>query len=486
MANKVVAGRLPKQLIGAGPMYSTTVFVMSFLQCLVIQAPSQPSRPGRRLPTPFLVRAERKGDMPEPPQDFDAILEALRSADEKVRAEALDKLHKLANGPVSLELGLKAIRAAAQVNRLHPTEQKGASAALIAVAASRPRMEYVPVIVELFDKFSESAMERALGLLADLEERKAAVAYVEIVRKHADRLPGLATTQLEKKPRHVDVFFPELFNFTKHPPLLADVYRLCYAYSKAGVLTRQTLGPFADHALADYKKIAEKLRPMQKAEGIAWMRADGYVDLRIEAGLLLDVLGFFPADKVEPELRRALEYRDPQLVFFAIVALFRLDKDVDSKHVAVVGANAEMRLYLYHELKKRDRLTLCPEKYRSQAALAEADMVSWLMFPTELGRPPDEIELMKVVPIDTGLRGGIYDYYLFRFRTHEPHWAAKDGWMAGVAGPFRRGTQPTPESLGETFSSFQKWDSKKPEEHVGDVRELLKRWRKYHADQNKQ
>jgi hypothetical protein len=72
---------------------------------------------------------------------------------------------------------------------------------------------------------------------------------------------------------------------------------------------------------------------------------------------------------------------------------------------------------------------------------------------------------------------GIYDYYLFRFRTKEPHWAAKDGWIAGVSGPYLRKDEPTTEPLGGTFSTFTKWDAKTPEEHVGDIRELMKRWR---------
>ncbi len=80
---------------------------------------------------------------------------------------------------------------------------------------------------------------------------------------------------------------------------------------------------------------------------------------------------------------------------------------------------------------------------------------------------------MKVVPVDTGVHGGIYDYYLFRFRTHPPHWAAKDGWTAGVSGPFLGKNSPSTESYGDTFSSFEEWDSKQPDEHVGNIRGLI-------------
>jgi len=55
----------------------------------------------------------------------------------------------------------------------------------------------------------------------------------------------------------------------------------------------------------------------------------------------------------------------------------------------------------------------------------------------------------------------------------EPHWAAKDGWMAGVAGGFARRDQPTTVAGGNTFSSFAAWDSQTPEGHVGEVTDLI-------------
>lgn len=214
------------------------------------------------------------------------------------------------------------------------------------------------------------------------------------------------------------------------------------------------------------------------------MWEEAYGESRNDAALLLDLLGHFPGGRVEKQLQEALEYQDPRLKHFAIISLLRHGKPVDKKHVEDVARHAEMRNWLYSALEKLGKTALFPEKYRTQKSFAEADMVNWLVYPTELNRVPDEIELMKVVTIDTGLPDGIYDYYLFRFRTKKPHWSAKDGWMAGVSGPYLRKDQPTTQALGETFSSFEKWDAKSPSEHVGDTRELMKRWREYHSRKN--
>lgn len=96
-------------------------------------------------------------------------------------------------------------------------------------------------------------------------------------------------------------------------------------------------------------------------------------------------------------------------------------------------------------------------------------MVDWLIFPTELGRTPHDIELMTTFDSQDGDQR----HYLFRFRTHPSHWAAKDGWMAGLSGPFEVAAMPTTRAGGSTFSTFTKWDAKSPQEHVESIAGLI-------------
>lgn len=137
----------------------------------------------------------------------------------------------------------------------------------------------------------------------------------------------------------------------------------------------------------------------------------------------------------------------------------RIPRQVD---LDAFAADRTTRKVLYEELEIHDRLDLFPPAFRTQEALAEADLAAWLAHPNELGSVPDEIELMKQVPAP-GLDG--QSYYAFRYRMREPHWSAKDGWMAGVAGPYDpRG--PLATSGRGTFSRFEAYDSRTPEEHV--------------------
>ena len=104
-------------------------------------------------------------------------------------------------------------------------------------------------------------------------------------------------------------------------------------------------------------------------------------------------------------------------------------------------------------------------------------MVHWLVYPTELARVPDEIELMHTIPVNEGNEDTAAEYYLFRFRTFEPHWAAKDGWMVGWVGPFLLKNVPTIDGDGQTFSEFTPWDSKTPDEHIHWIQDTLSQFK---------
>jgi hypothetical protein len=69
---------------------------------------------------------------------------------------------------------------------------------------------------------------------------------------------------------------------------------------------------------------------------------------------------------------------------------------------------------------------------------------------------------MAVIPVPDTL-----DLYVFRFRTLGNHWAAAKGWLAGIAGPYRRSEQPG--LLGgrrATFSRMEPWNLRDVQGHV--------------------
>jgi hypothetical protein len=441
---------------------------------------------------PVALSSEQTEDRSEIPvnavtdETLERLIADLRSDDEAVQKQAKQNLDNLRRVKLSVSQGIGVLKAAAEP---FPNQSKWEDLAtdLMQLAENSPAAEFTPVIKDLFHRYSDHGKGLALSILLALESRDGDLAYMELMRQHAPKeaIPYLVIGGLQRTPRNADIFFPELLEFASIKKYADSIYRLSLAYCEAGLLRPATLKPFADKVLHDYRELAAELRPKQRKQGIAWMWEGKYSDDRHKAGVILDLLGYFPAGVVESDLRDALQYQDAHLIHYALLSLLRLGKTVDAKHLEFVADSSEMRNFLYDALHQLRKPGLFPAKYRTQGAFAESDMVNWLVFPTELDRVPDEIELMKVVSVDTGLKDGIYDYYLFRFRTFEPHWNAKNGWEAGVSGPFARKDSPTTRALGDTFSSFAKWESKKPDEHVGDIRELMERWREYHSKNSK-
>jgi hypothetical protein len=152
--------------------------------------------------------------------------------------------------------------------------------------------------------------------------------------------------------------------------------------------------------------------------------------------------------RIEPVLKRLAAGDDPDP---ADVERFARDRDT--------------RKVLYDALEQHQKVALFPTRYLTSEAMAEADLVVWLNHPNELAAVPDEIELMATLPVPS--EG--FDrqrYFVFRYRTSPPHWAAKDGWLAGVAGPYPAEAPAEGSSARGTFSRFESYDSRSPEEHV--------------------
>lgn len=68
-----------------------------------------------------------------------------------------------------------------------------------------------------------------------------------------------------------------------------------------------------------------------------------------------------------------------------------------AKQIEAVPSSDEMRVWHYLDLEAISSLSLFPRRYATQKALAQFDMVQWLTFSTELGRVPDEIQLMMAM-----------------------------------------------------------------------------------------
>lgn len=155
------------------------------------------------------------------------------------------------------------------------------------------------------------------------------------------------------------------------------------------------------------------------------------------------------------------ELKDGDISYYALSTLLSVGEKV-SDEVIVALANDLVYADLTYSLLERHNMThRFPAELCAPAYLAKSHMVSWLVYPTELGREPDEIELLGV----TKKKGETF--HVFRYKSDSDNLGddLKGVWLIGWSG-----------NDGGTFSNFDKYadyEKKTPEKTVKYIRRKL-------------
>jgi diadenosine tetraphosphatase ApaH/serine/threonine PP2A family protein phosphatase len=143
------------------------------------------------------------------------------------------------------------------------------------------------------------------------------------------------------------------------------------------------------------------------------------------------------------------------------------------KDVLPFAQNLLTRETTYQLLSDHNMTDLFPKEYYTIEKAAESNLANWLEFPTELDACPDEIEHIKRVTFDFDGQNNFVHYEVFKYRVNEPHWAAKDGWILGVVGPYFDDSKPY-DFPQATFSRINStFDKVTPDEEAKWVHENI-------------
>lgn len=420
-----------------------------------------------------------------PPQSpYRQIIPGLLDIKESVRKEALDRLRKLEREQTAedvmattwrhSETEALALIAAAIYLPFPPPEHDWEDAVhdLIFPLVRSPHPALIPLARQAYPRLSGRAKCAILAVLGACGTREAADAFLDCVRKAGwpDGVYQRVFTELPKLADHAHALLPDLIEVAG-PNLggITDFFVSAVAAGKVDLSAGKfaTFGPFVGKQLQMAIEAAEKRPP---GNGIGWRFSEEYWHVRQPAGCWLDIAGYLKTDMVEPLLQYALQLPDPLLVMYALISLLRRGSTVAPSALQRVAACHETREYLFNSLKGMDQLALFPASFRTWDAFAAANMTSWLLYPTELGREPDALEKMAIFTSDKP--EGEVALYVWRFRT-------EDGpWYAAVSGPHLRKGEPEPLHGDLTFSRFDEWDNATPEEHAEAVLETLEEWRR--------
>jgi hypothetical protein len=407
---------------------------------------------------------------------FTKVISGLSNKADKIRFNAIEELEKM---KLTKNQRIDLIRMATSTYPSAKYEWQTIPSILIETATKEASEEYIKEIEDVFADLDSSGKKSALWFLQRYEKEEAISTYIKLITQNYEELDSIPAVHLERTPKYEHIIFPQILRCISNEKVAYDIYLLTLNYLNKDLIDISNESRFLESIIVESQKNRQRIQKIENEnkniKNWIWDN-DEYLEIRYKQGIILDLLGYVSGKAAEDELIELLKFTDNKLKYFAVISLLRHSKSVDNMVFEKIAEDPETRNWLYDKLKSMNMDHLYPAKFRTQEAFAESDMINWLLYPTELGRVPDEIELMKVVEEETNTADGVLMFYLFRFRSNHPDWI-ENGWTAGMAGPYLKKESPTTGAHGYTFSAFEKWEDKTMEEHVDEIIEIIGDWR---------
>lgn len=289
--------------------------------------------------------------------------------------------------------------------------------------------------------------DKLMGLLMLLKDNK-----LEITRENVVRIETLLKTvenarELESSLEKLfagqddDVFKLDKIE-KKHIVGVLEVFRsqtseyqkgklysgLLFFKEKFGMLTaeaKETLTIYIYKELERYLKNADSLTD------------DQINNLEIAA----DVCKHFLSDKIIGLLKEIALLKYSNIKFYTVETLLEAKQAIEPNIFAELAADLSYADLTHSLLQKYGLLDLFPKEYIESKYLAKSNMVRWLIYPTELGKVPDAIELLGEI------KSGKRRHYIFKFKSDSDTLTddLKNVWLVGWV-----------SATGGTFSHFDK------------------------------
>lgn len=160
--------------------------------------------------------------------------------------------------------------------------------------------------------------------------------------------------------------------------------------------------------------------------------------------LMADVCRYFADGTIVVLLQEVLKRGYNNINYYAADTLLSLEQNVPPEIIVALAQNLEYANLTYALLIKYGKQNLFPKECSAPEYLAKSDMVHWLMYPTELGKAPDEIEYIgKIAYL---FKKEVY--YVFKYRSNSDTLDdnLKNKWLIGWS-----------SEDGGTFSNFDEY-----------------------------
>jgi hypothetical protein len=253
------------------------------------------------------------------------------------------------------------------------------------------------------------------------DARQCDLAFVPLFQQ--DRLP-------------VEVLFPRLLEGIEHPALAVQVLDLANHVTRRGMADKHPAAGRLPELLTLYSGLVNNLqsleqKPAEFAADAGRLRqmVSGCVELLVSLSHALALIG---DQRAVGKLRQALELSHRRLRAEAAAALAQLGDEEGTKALVRLAAEPNVRRRAIAYLEELGKLDDVPEEFRTEVALAEAELAAWLAEPAQLSLPPHVIAKLDSRRLRWPGYDEPVDCYLFRYEYQFPRGVLRG---VGIAGP---------------------------------------------------
>lgn len=336
------------------------------------------------------------------------------------------------------------------------------SARLFSALGQAPSPELLPDLTKAWESVPKARRDDVLKVVFAMKTRGSAVVALELLKKGGPTAIGPDTlSPLGTQEALARVYFPELWDLAVEDAI-DPIVRVWLHYRDRGTV-RTIPADAQDRLFAEALALKPQVEKRQNAKDPSFRFDDEYIYFSAATEVLLDAMTSMDAKRAAPVFKWATTLQDPNLAAWG--ALGQLSAGVTPAPDAIdrICRAPDVRDLFVRLAERRGKLSAIPAKWRTPQMMAEADMAQWLAYPTELGQPPDELVLAKVVSRED------QDWYVYKFRIGAGPFADK-GWMVGISGPWKHGTAEKSDRVSDTFSDFEPFEGKTAEQHFEEIR----------------
>lgn len=154
-----------------------------------------------------------------------------------------------------------------------------------------------------------------------------------------------------------------------------------------------------------------------------------------------DVCKYFISDRLLKLLLILFAKTENCIRYYALETLLENNVSVSTEPVKALAEDLTYAQLTHDILNKFGKGDLFPKELSTPEYLAKSDMAHWLTYPTELGKLPDEIELLGSIKVKKEL------YYVFKYKSDSGNLSDDlvNEWLIGWS-----------NDNGNTFSNFDR------------------------------